>query len=291
MAEETKKAGEFRSALMGFKKGDVLAYIDALTAENLKKEAEHLARLQELQGKVGTLEEDKNTLLAKTREICDQLTEQQKRTETAQAEAQELRQALQSTSEKLENSKMRMFSQEKDLIGLRNENRTLQEQLAEKVQQIEQMQKTCDDLRKELAEKAQQLQQSQADAQQKAEQAAQAAAMPKIVCDAPNTPTVAPAAASVLETPAVPAAPVVPVSCDVAAGVEILKQQIHDATDSLHTVLDEARSDLKKMNDKLDQVNSRRWCGAAKAQKAQPRRSLADILLERVSRILAETHA
>lgn len=288
MAEETKKAGEFRSALMGFKKGDVLAYIDALTAENLKKEAEHLARLQELQGKVGTLEEDKNTLLEKTREICDQLTEQQKRTETAQAEAQELRQALQSTSEKLENSKMRMFSQEKDLIGLRNENRTLQEQLARKAQQIEQLQKTCDDLRKELAERAQQLQQNQA--QQKEKQTAPAAAMHNILGDASNAPTVAPSAASVLETPAVPAAPVVPASCDVAAGVEILKQQIHDATDSLHTVLDEARSDLKRMNDKLDQVNSRRWRGAAKAQKAPPRRSLADILLERVSRILAETH-
>lgn len=172
MSEEQIKAGKFRVALWGFKKADVLAYIDVLAAENLQKEAEHTARAEELQASIDALNSDKETLLVKTKEICQQLTSQEKRTNEAQAEAQELLGRLTHLQETAESYKSRLFTQEQELETLRTENTQISQMLEQErthsVQAAEKA-KSQDDLCKQLQEK---LDQEIAKAQQAMQKAA-----------------------------------------------------------------------------------------------------------------------
>ncbi len=176
MSDEQSKTGEFRVALWGFKKSDVLAYIDALAAENLQKEAEHTARAEELQASIDALRSDNDTLLTKTKEICQQLTGQERRANEAEAEAQELQVRLTHAQETAEGYKNRMFTQEQELVSLRDTNSRMNAELDEKKVQADQAEQKAEAQEIHCRELEQSLNAEIARAEQAAQQAASKAA-------------------------------------------------------------------------------------------------------------------
>ena len=75
------KAGEFKTAVVGgFKKADVLAYIEQLTARNQAEKQAQQQAADKLREEVEQLKKDKQLLVDKTREVCDKLAAQEKLT-------------------------------------------------------------------------------------------------------------------------------------------------------------------------------------------------------------------
>ena len=80
MAEQ-QKPGEFKTAVVGgFKKADVLAYIEQLTAQNQAEKQAQQQAADKLRQEVEQLKKDKQLLVDKTREVCDKLAAQEKLT-------------------------------------------------------------------------------------------------------------------------------------------------------------------------------------------------------------------
>ena len=69
--------GLFKSAIGGFRKADVLAYIEQLNAENQKASSELLSRIDELEGETHTLR-DENAALRERIDSLDGLLEQER---------------------------------------------------------------------------------------------------------------------------------------------------------------------------------------------------------------------
>ncbi|MGN8938878.1 hypothetical protein [Bittarella sp. HCP28S3_D9] len=69
--------GLFKSAIGGFRKADVLAYIEQLNAENQKASSELLSRIDELEGETHALR-DENAALRERIDSLDGLLEQEK---------------------------------------------------------------------------------------------------------------------------------------------------------------------------------------------------------------------
>ena len=81
MAEQ-QKAGEFKTTLVGgFRKADVLAYIEQLMEKGQKELQAQEAKQQELNKELEQLKADRSLLMEKTKEVCDKLAIQEKRTE------------------------------------------------------------------------------------------------------------------------------------------------------------------------------------------------------------------
>lgn len=64
------KPGEFKTSLMGFKKADVLAYVDELAAKSLAEQQEHEQKAAQLQKELDGLRADNDLLMEKTRECA-----------------------------------------------------------------------------------------------------------------------------------------------------------------------------------------------------------------------------
>lgn len=325
MSDEQIKAGEFRVALWGFKKSDVLAYIDVLAAENLQREAEHNARAEELQASIDALSSDKETLLVKTKEICQQLTNQEKRTNEAEAEAQQLQTRLTHLLETTEGYKNRLFSQEQELVSLRTENSQISDLLEEgRTQAVQAAEKAQaqDDLCRELQEKL--------DCEiAKAQQAAQRADAQEARCHTleQNLRKNAGEAAQRLNEVRVQAQAEVQKARQqslgnaqkLAEGMQSVQaqvaqvesrlaqtvQQLNETADSLYAALHEAQQSLRQMDAQLKGTaeagtasNPRQGTRAAyhrtepqhtaMGAAKQNKRSLADNLLERMARLLLD---
>lgn len=143
MPEDHSAAG-FRTALFGFKKTDVLACIEKMAAEGQEKEQKAEAHAKELEASVDSLRTDQDILLQKTRELCSQLTEKDKRTAELESQAEALREQLRRSEDEAGLYKKKLFTKEQETIGLRKENADLtsrlrrQEQAAEEAQDARQ---------------------------------------------------------------------------------------------------------------------------------------------------------
>ena len=129
MEEKERSICTFSTAMLGFKKADVLSYIEELTAENLTKEQGYQAQLQELEASVSSLQQDKDTLLFKTREVCNRLTEQEELLHRAEDARDQMEQALGEATERADSCKEQLSRQTGSLEALTEENGRLKDSL------------------------------------------------------------------------------------------------------------------------------------------------------------------
>ena len=131
------KPGEFKTSLMGFKKADVLAYVDELAAKSLAEQQEHEQKAAQLQKELDGLRADNDLLMEKTREVCDKLTGEEKRAVDAETRAKALAEQLLHLEETANTYKNRLFTKEQEAVVLKSDNQRLTELLATRQQEIE----------------------------------------------------------------------------------------------------------------------------------------------------------
>lgn len=131
------KPGEFKTSLMGFKKADVLAYVDELAARSLAEQQEHEQKAAQLQKELDGLRADNDLLMEKTREVCDKLTGEEKRAIDAETRAKALAEQLLQLEETANTYKNRLFTKEQEAVVLKSDNQRLTELLATRQQEIE----------------------------------------------------------------------------------------------------------------------------------------------------------
>lgn len=137
MPEDTSSVG-FKTSLFGFKKADVLACIEKMADEAKEKEQKAETRAQELQSTVDDLKANEGILLEKTRDICDQLSAQNKRNAEMEKQAGELREQLRRSEDEAALYKKRLFAKEQETLLLKGDKADLERRLEEQQQAAEQ---------------------------------------------------------------------------------------------------------------------------------------------------------
>ena len=171
MAEQ-QKPGEFKTAVVGgFKKADVLAYIEQLTAQNQAEKQAQQQAADKLRQEVEQLKKDKQLLVDKTREVCDKLAAQEKLTAQETERASGLASQLLSARENADTYQKRLCAKEQETVVLRADLQNLQQLLASRQQEVEQARQAVEEEKQACAR---QLDQQQESFRQKSrEQAAQ----------------------------------------------------------------------------------------------------------------------
>lgn len=134
-----RRAGEFKTSIVGFRKTDVLAYIDELSAQLLEEQKSHEEKAAALQETVDRLEGNNETLIEKTKEACDKLTAEKKRANAEENRARTLSEQLLHAEETLQGYKNRLFTKEQEVVVLKSDNKRLTELLAARQQENETM--------------------------------------------------------------------------------------------------------------------------------------------------------
>ena len=124
---DEKKPGEFKTSLMGFKKSDVLTYIDDLSAKALAEQKEREEKARALQKEIELLKQDREQLIIKTKEVCDKLTEEERRSKQEEERARTLSEQLLQAEETANGYKSRLFTKEQELVVLKGDNTRLGE--------------------------------------------------------------------------------------------------------------------------------------------------------------------
>lgn len=154
------------TALMGFRKNDVLSYIDQLLAANAKRQQELETSIAALQTTLDAEQEDKHTLLGKTKELCEKLENQEKVNA-------DLQQSLAAAQEEASGFRARLFTAEQEKSILRGEQTALNEKVQQLANELEQARKTAQELeqtRETVLEKEQEIAALNEDKQQLAQQ-------------------------------------------------------------------------------------------------------------------------
>lgn len=137
MPEDASSVG-FKTSLFGFKKADVLACIEKMADEAKEKEQKAETRAQELQSTVDDLKANEGILLEKTRDICDQLSAQNKRNAEMEKQAVELREQLRRSEDEATLYKKRLFAKEQETLLLKGDKADLEQRLEQQQQAAEQ---------------------------------------------------------------------------------------------------------------------------------------------------------
>ena len=177
----------FKTSLLGFHKGDVLACIDRMAAENLEQQRQAEQRAAALEDQLGTLKAEKDGLETRLEEsthavvqAAEQAAAQQKRAEEAETRATALNEQLTHMETRAQDYKKRLFVREEEAVVLRRDNTRLTETLREKQQELEtmlaQLNAAKKDCEEKLAAMQQQAEQTAAQAQADAEADVRAAA-------------------------------------------------------------------------------------------------------------------
>lgn len=146
--------GEFKTAAFGFKKAQVLAYIDELSARTLEEQKRHEEAAAALQSQLDALKADNDLLVEKTREVCERLTQQEKRAEEAECRAKAAGEQLLHMEETANSYKSRLFTREQETVVLRSDNARLTQELEEQHRQLEEARARLEALQAESEELA-----------------------------------------------------------------------------------------------------------------------------------------
>ncbi|WP_367925472.1 hypothetical protein [uncultured Ruthenibacterium sp.] len=172
--EKQQDLGEqkgFRGELFGFNRVEVLSYIERISAANAEKAkalGETIDKLQkELQAslegrqtaeeKLADLQQEHETFLSRTKEVCAQLETEKMRAETAVKQADRLQQELKKASNDAAAFRQRLLSREKELDELKQQNTGLTEKitkLEESIHLYESKQKAALSEREQMAAEA-----------------------------------------------------------------------------------------------------------------------------------------
>lgn len=161
----------FRGELFGFNRVEVLSYIERISAANAEKAkalGETIEKLQKelsaslqgqqtAEGKLASLQQEHETFLNRTKDICVQLETEKARAESAVKQADQLQQELRKSSSDASAFRQRLLAREKELEQLRQENTGLTDKIAkleESIRVYEAKQKTALSEREQLAAQA-----------------------------------------------------------------------------------------------------------------------------------------
>ncbi|HJB22441.1 MAG TPA: hypothetical protein H9773_12185 [Candidatus Fournierella merdavium] len=146
--------GEFKTSLMGFRKAQVLAYIDEMSAKALETQKQQEEAAEALRKELESAKADNDLLLEKTKEVCDKLTSEEKRAGEAERRARAVSEQLLHMEETANGYKSRLFTKEQETVVLRADNARLTEELEQQHRQLEQARAELDAARAEAEEKA-----------------------------------------------------------------------------------------------------------------------------------------
>lgn len=146
--------GEFKTSLMGFRKAQVLAYIDEMSAKALETQKQQEEAAEALRKELESAKADNDLLLEKTKEVCDKLTSEEKRAGEAESRARAVSEQLLHMEETANGYKSRLFTKEQETVVLRADNARLTEELEQQHRQLEQARAELDAARAEAEEKA-----------------------------------------------------------------------------------------------------------------------------------------
>lgn len=182
--QNEKKPGEFKTSLVGFKKADVLAYIDQLSQQTLAEQKEQKERTENLQSELELLQQDKDKLVEKTREVCEKLTSEEKRANEEESRARFLTEQLAQSEENARDCRIKLFNKDQEAVVLRadierlnklleqaqNENKQMLSKLRAAEEAGRQQSAQCDELKAQCAQEKQNTQAMREDLEGKMQQ-------------------------------------------------------------------------------------------------------------------------
>lgn len=172
--EQKTAAGEFKTSLLGFSKGQVLAYIDGMTAKALEEKNQAEAAAAQLQKQLEGQKADNALLVEKTKEVCDRLADAEKRADEAESRTRAVSEQLLHMEQTANGYKSRLFTKEQEALVLGRDNARLTEQLAQLTKQLDEAraegEKQARDSREQLARQAADLEARQAAERRQLEQ-------------------------------------------------------------------------------------------------------------------------
>lgn len=161
---EPQDRNGFSTVMWGFKKEEVLEYIDRLTEENAKIAQQHQENASALEAKIQKLEQENTDILSKTKQICDKALQQKQEIEKAEKVMEDMELQLENAQTMAQDFKVRFLETEQKLVELRADNSKLEQQLEQKRKEQQQFQGQQEQLK-------QALQQAQIKAQEIVQQA------------------------------------------------------------------------------------------------------------------------
>ncbi|MEG0305579.1 MAG: hypothetical protein RR764_08685 [Oscillospiraceae bacterium] len=115
----------FRTTMFGFKRDEVLEYIERITSENTVNITQLTQQVEKLEKEYATSKDDNDILLLKIKEASETLqSEKQLAAQTAEELAQ-LRIKLEDTTQEMAGYKSRLFSREQETVVLKADNSRL----------------------------------------------------------------------------------------------------------------------------------------------------------------------
>ena len=112
----------FRSALLGFKREEVLEYIERIGHENTANIEQLTANIAALQTELTAAQDDNTLLLEKIREASETLETEKQRARESAAAMCELREQLDAAIEEAAGYKTRLFTREQETVVLKADN-------------------------------------------------------------------------------------------------------------------------------------------------------------------------
>ena len=115
----------FHSEMFGFKRDEVLACIERISNENLTRQKQLEINIEELKRRLHNAEQDNSTLLLKTKQVCDQLKNEQARAEQAVQEIAQLRLQTENAAGEMSSLRLQLAEKEREVLSLKADNARL----------------------------------------------------------------------------------------------------------------------------------------------------------------------
>lgn len=282
MSDTSKDKVGFGTAMLGFNKKEVLAYIDRLSAAALEAGQQHAQQTETLQSTVDNLQSENSRALEELRKSVIILRDERQRSQKAQEELRALQKQMEEEKKASGDFKSRLFDREQEVVVLRRENTQLSQALAFKNAEMDQLRQQCEtrtrqaeqELEQARTQAAEIIEQARAQARQMEQQATRAQLPHAAAPEKKEQPQALETMSRIEER-----------LKEAQAQLDAATAQMRRSARLAAGVLNDARSDLHGLGQEL--ARSAAPC----AGRPSSRCALADRLLEKVNRMLEQKPA
>nr|WP_143259568.1 hypothetical protein [Anaerofilum sp. An201] len=281
MADTSKEKVGFGTSMLGFNKQEVLEYIDRLSARAREAEQQHVQQTELLQSTVESLQSENSRALDELRKSVMALRDERQRAQKAQEQMQALQAQVEEERKASGDFKNRLFDREQEVVVLRRENTQLNQALAFKTAEMDQLRQQCDARCRQAEQELEEARAQAADILEKARAQAQElqqstrAQLPRAAAGQEKEQPQA------LET----MAKIEERLKEAQAQLDAAAAQLRRSAKLAAGVLGDARSDLHSLERELARS------AAPRAARPSSGCALADRLLEKVNRMLEQKPA
>lgn len=281
MADTSKEKVGFGTSMLGFNKQEVLEYIDRLSARAREAEQQHVQQTELLQSTVESLQSENSRALDELRKSVMVLRDERQRAQKAQEQMQALQAQVEEERKASGDFKNRLFDREQEVVVLRRENTQLNQALAFKTAEMDQLRQQCDARCRQAEQELEEARAQAADILEKARAQAQElqqstrAQLPRAAAGQEKEQPQA------LET----MAKIEERLKEAQAQLDAAAAQLRRSAKLAAGVLGDARSDLHSLERELARS------AAPRAARPSSGCALADRLLEKVNRMLEQKPA